>query len=265
VASRRLRELLPLMQLDGATAHKLGRRLRKLTGRLGAVREQDVLLQMVDGLRQSGRYSDRALALVADRIAHDHARVRDHLVSRAPSTEIARIARKLERLAEILDRSDSSAGGRAWRWAVDARLAKRAQTLRDAVEYAGALYLPDRLHAVRIALKKFRYAAELDAEMSGARATADLQVLKRVQTLLGRLHDLDVLIVRLRQLQGSHATDVAGLRREVDVLVASLENACRRLHARYVHERSAVDAICLHRLPSVSHVPRRAGARRAAM
>ena len=36
---------------------------------------------------------------------------------------------------------------------------------------AGAVYLPERLHAVRIAMKKLRYAMELAAEAAGAGAS----------------------------------------------------------------------------------------------
>jgi len=42
VASRRLRELLPVLEIEQALARKLVRRLRKLTRRLGGVRDLDV-------------------------------------------------------------------------------------------------------------------------------------------------------------------------------------------------------------------------------
>src|SRR5262245_18680174 len=47
VATRRIRELLPLLGLKSLAASKLERRLRKLTRRLGAVRELDVLLLLI--------------------------------------------------------------------------------------------------------------------------------------------------------------------------------------------------------------------------
>src|SRR6476661_5046661 len=53
VASRRLRELLPMLQLQPSRARKLSRRLRKVTMRLGAVRELDVLLLLIDELHLS--------------------------------------------------------------------------------------------------------------------------------------------------------------------------------------------------------------------
>src|SRR6188508_3387603 len=61
VATRRLRELLPILQLDRSVAEKLGHRLRRTTRRLGAVRELDVLLLLTEELRESGRHSERAL------------------------------------------------------------------------------------------------------------------------------------------------------------------------------------------------------------
>ncbi len=256
---------MPVVQVDGGVARKLSRRLRKLTSRLGELRELDVLLLAVDELRQSGRFSDRALGRVAEEISRETAKVREQLVRRAPSREISAIARKLDRVADDLEHSASPDGMRAWRWAVEARVAKRAQALADAAAYAGALYLPDRLHTVRIALKKFRYALELDADMAGVRTSPDLAALKRLQGLLGRLHDLDLLIDRLRQMEASLPPSDLVLRREVDVLVASVENACRRLHARYVRERSVLDAIVAKTLPAAPAVPRRPLVRRAAL
>jgi CHAD domain-containing protein len=47
VTSRRLRELVPLLQLEGDVTRKLTRRLRKVTRRLGTVRELDVLMLLI--------------------------------------------------------------------------------------------------------------------------------------------------------------------------------------------------------------------------
>src|ERR1700674_3141365 len=61
VASRRLRELLPILGIEQAGVRRLGRRLRKVTRRLGGVRDLDVLPVLVDELRESGRLPARAL------------------------------------------------------------------------------------------------------------------------------------------------------------------------------------------------------------
>src|SRR5262249_36788721 len=57
VASRRLRELVPVLGLSGDTARKVGQRLKKVTKRLGVVRELDVLMLMIDELGRDSRYS----------------------------------------------------------------------------------------------------------------------------------------------------------------------------------------------------------------
>src|SRR3954471_24487831 len=61
VASRRLRELVPLLQLGSDITEKLGRRLRKLTRRLGKIRELDVLILVIDELQETGRVPSGAL------------------------------------------------------------------------------------------------------------------------------------------------------------------------------------------------------------
>src|SRR5437764_11365081 len=80
VASRRLREVLPILQLDADVAHKLGRRLRKVTERLGVVREFDVLLGVIEELTTVGRYQEAALGRVAEGLARDRSRARERLL-----------------------------------------------------------------------------------------------------------------------------------------------------------------------------------------
>lgn len=268
VASRRLREVLPVVHLDGDVAAKLGKRLRKVTARLGSVRELDVLMLVIDELRLSQRYSERALALVADEVARERTHVRARALAKAPLGEMRRVARKLERAADDLERADEATpprgARRGWRWAVDARVALRAKALRTAMAEAGAVYLPERLHTVRIALKKLRYALELSAEMGGAGSTPELQRLKHAQALLGRMHDLQVFIGRLRQVQASLAPPDLSLWREIDELVGGVENSCRRLHARYVRDRTSIDAIC-ERIGPKGHIPARRTSARAAI
>jgi CHAD domain-containing protein len=79
--------------------------------------------------------------------------------------------------------------------------------------------------------------------VAGNRTTAELKALKRAQELLGRLHDLQVLMNRVRQTQASLTPPNLSIWRELDALVNSLENKCRLLHARYMRDRAALDAI----------------------
>jgi CHAD domain-containing protein len=128
----------------------------------------------------------------------------------------------------------------------DARAARRADDVRAAIDNAAGIYLADRLHAVRIAVKKLRYAMEIARELRASRALARLRTLKRVQDLLGHIHDLEVLIARTRALQGTATVRDLKLSGELDRLVRFLEMECRRLHVRYMNERKALLAICDH-------------------
>jgi hypothetical protein len=90
VASRRLREVLPVLRLDSDSSAKLGRRLKKVT------------------------------------------------TTRRPS--------QLQH---------------AWIWALEARVVRRAAAVRSAIEAASIVYVPDRIHDIRIAVTKLRCALEL--------------------------------------------------------------------------------------------------------
>ena len=246
VASRRLRELLPVLQLDRDTTRKLMRRLRNVTRQLGTVRELDVLLPLIDELQESRRGGSRALKRVADAIQVVRAEARERLAGKVSAAELGRVERKLDRAAKTLDdpKDQRLQHSRTWRWALDARIARRASALRRTIHQAGAVYLPERLHAVRIAVKKLRYGVELAAEASGTKGSADVRLLKQTQELLGRLHDLQVLIGYVRREQASLAPSDLTVWPELDALVVSLENTCRRLHARYVRQRVVLIALC---------------------
>ena len=248
VASRRLREVLPVLQLDADVAHKVGRRLRKVTKRLGAVRELDVLLLEIEKLSDSGRYPGRALGRVAAAVAEERNHARTRLEAKLPVSALHRLAAKIAKIARGLQEKDADARSarpalRAWRWAIDARIARRSATLGSAITAAGALYLPERLHGVRISVKKLRYALEMLADLTGAKTTPELRQLRRTQDYLGRLHDLQVLMDRVRQVQASLTPPDLAAWRELDVLVASLEDQCRRLHGRYMREHDALMAL----------------------
>jgi CHAD domain-containing protein len=245
VASRRLRELVPILQLDHAAARKLMRRIRKVTTRLGTVRELDVLLLSIDELHVAGRGAGAALGRVGVAVSKDRDRARKRLETRLPIASLWRTARKLERLVAALQIEEAGAtraDERSLRWAADARVARRAGRLSKAIEQAGPLYLTDRLHDVRISLKKLRYAAELQSEILGTRSSPLQRLLRRGQDLLGRMHDLQMLIDRVRQVHASLAPPTLIEWRDLDALVLSLEDDCRRLHARYMAIRDQLVA-----------------------
>ena len=265
VASRRLREVLPVLQLDSDVTADLTRRLRKVTSRIGPARELDVLLLQLDELQQSGRFDQGSLSRVAAAVAKRRSAARKRLLAKLPVGTLRRVASKLAKIADQLAREEdvpvrSQAATRGWRWAIGARIARRGASLKAAIDDAGSVYLPERLHAVRVAVKKFRYAVELEHEISGdEKLTPHLRLLTRNQELLGRLHDRQLLIEQVRQVQASSTPPDLGAWQRLDTLSATLENECRRLHARYLRDAPALVAVC-ERVPPRSAV---AAARRA--
>ena len=128
-------------------------------------------------------------------------------------------------------------------WALEARVVRRAVRVRSAIEATGSVYVPQRLHDVRIALKKFRDALELLAEARERPATAEIAALEHAQDVLGRLHDLEVLADRGRHVQVSLSPPDLAAWREIASLVHAAEDDCRPLHARYMHDRVRLLAI----------------------
>jgi len=250
VATRRLRELVPLLGLDDRTTQDLKRRLKKLTKHLGIVRELDVLLIGIQNLRGNSRYSSSALGRVAVAVARDRNAADTRLGAKLPYARLERLARRLERAAtdsgkDQPDRASVRSGelSASYLAALDARIVKRATRARVAIEVAGTPYFPERLHDVRITLKKLRYAAEPRAGARRDRTAGDLMVLKGAQDLLGRLHDLEVLIGRIRHLQASLETPDLVAWRQFASLVHILEDDCRLLHGQYIRGRGALIAV----------------------
>jgi CHAD domain-containing protein len=245
VASRRLRELLPVLQLESNKSRKLGRRLKKLSRRLGDLRELDVLVLLLDQLRASRRAPPAAVRRMIESVRTERNAARSRLTDREVTGDLKRAGKKLQRTLELLEDADRKPQHRkAWHWAVDARVARRAAALKHAIHEAGSMYVPDRVHQVRLAIKKLRYGVELANDAAGVKTATTVRQLERWQDHLGRLRDFQVLIERVRRVQASMERPTLDATRELDDLVLALESSCRRLHARFLRDRAAIVALC---------------------
>jgi CHAD domain-containing protein len=265
VASRRLRELLPVLRLDGRTTRKLDRRLRRVTKRLGAVRDLDVLMVLIEELRRDRRYSKTALAAVQSMVEDKRKIARERLKAQLSSGRLQKITRRLKRVARELQADDAQTNGggkrrraQATAWAIEARAARRAARVLETIEAAGTVYAAAPLHQVRIALKKLRFALELTAELEHRPAARDIATLKASQDLLGRLHDLQVLIEHASDIQATRLVIDPVAWRELGLLIRILERDCRKLHARYVRNASRLAEIAKSAIASTARVTRAA-------
>jgi CHAD domain-containing protein len=239
VASRRLREAVPVL-----TAGRRGggrgwamRRLRVLTRALGAVRESDVTLDLIHELGGRERLPAAAVDELRARVEQARERRCERQLDAVGRLDVKKLARRLETMAGAV------AGGpeTAWRAALAARLVARAKALAQAAGDAGHLYEPERLHTVRIAVKKLRYALELSRETGTAAADPPIRRLRAIQDLLGRLHDLQVLAGHVAAVQADPSPHVS--RDQLDAAAHTLEAECRHLHAKYLSAAPGIDLV----------------------
>ena len=232
VASRRLREAVPVITagVTGAKRRSTVRMLRRLTRSLGLVREMDVSLAALAEGRRAAVDRD-AVDLVASHLQRLRSARREEMLARLAAIDRPALAGRLRRLGALASAPDVEP---AWRAALARRLTRRAGALVDAVNEAGALFVPARLHLVRIAAKKLRYALELADEARAADTGAMVRRLKQTQDTLGRLHDLQVLIEHVRTVRLDAAVPRTVPPARLDDLTRVFETECRALHGRYV-------------------------------
>jgi CHAD domain-containing protein len=247
VASRRLREVLPALTVtQGRAGRALRKDVRRVTRAFSAVRELDVALGHFDeavtraamsaAVRASTRrvlQAQRSAALRQAQATLTRARLQ-RLQARLDELRVAATS------ASASWSSSSSSTAAAVMAAMAARVEGRALGLRKAVVATGVVYMPERLHAVRIAVKRLRYALEAGQEARGVRATAQLTQLKAIQSLLGRAHDLHVLAERLHDVELSVVQQSRATARALAALAGALDRECRVLHAAFMSRRNGL-------------------------
>jgi CHAD domain-containing protein len=239
VATRRLREALPLAAHTAPDPEErrallqVKKIVHDVTRALGAVRELDVALAIVDecAAREPGLLP--AATLVRPLIEQDRtvrlAETRDRL-------DVARFRKASRHLAQF---TRPGPEGDAPHARLAPRVAGRSRALRTAVAEAGVLYASDRLHAVRLAVKKLRYTLELAEEIDKCPARHLIVFLKHTQDVLGRIHDLDV-VARYTRLVLARP-DLAGEARSAAArLLETIEQEIRERHADYLVGRDGL-------------------------
>ena len=246
VATRRLRAALPIVS-RGSKSRKLTKPISRLTRALGLVRELDVALLNLEELAADASVPVEGIGLLRTILEEERRRLCADMVKQIERTDLERVERKALAAARRFHDAGEAARGDANRSReVGKKAARRAIALQTAIENAGGIYLPDRLHQVRIAVKKLRYVLEIAKELSRSRASARLRTLKTAQDLLGRMHDLEVLIMRIRALQGSDRAPALKVSADLDRLVRRLEMECRQLHVQYIGFTKKLLELCDH-------------------
>ncbi len=241
VASRRLREALPVAGAgaSGGAQRKVRKLARRLTRALGTVRELDVTLQILEERAEADDGHGSAIDRARGMVRVERERRRADMLKRLSRINPDKLQRRLASFTAEVAAAESD----PWRRALAARLAHRARRLHQAIGRAGAIYVPFRLHAVRISAKQLRYTLELAVEAGLSDVRPHVSTVKRAQTTLGRLQDLQVV---LRQVDAASAEPGlepaarAGLAR----LAQTIEEDSRRAHGRYLRWASRLSAVC---------------------
>jgi CHAD domain-containing protein len=232
VASRRLREVLPLMTTVGP---KATRRVRRLTRWLGRVREMDVGLQLLETDEVRRVVSLQTLGEARGQLQAARERRRERMLRRFERFSAEKLSRMFGKLLEEASREEPG----AWKRVLATRLARRASAFQHAIEEAGSIYVAERLHGVRIAAKKLRYTVEIARELGIPDAGRLAGIVRRTQVTLGDLQDRNVL---LRHLVAAVEPD-AESRQGLAALDSELQSACRRLHAQFLSQRESLQRV----------------------
>ncbi len=184
VALRRLRAAIDLFEAP----HQLVRELKALDEALARCRDRQVRLEWL-----LGPGVPRAARALGKR---EEQRLRTELPA-AVATAVRWHERRAEAFAEALGQLELP--GRFEGHRLHHRLAKWARAVDRQVDQLDAPPSTKQAHRLRLRVKKLRYGAEVLREVDPKTLGKLLPVIRRLQTVLGDLHDADLRAAWLRQ------------------------------------------------------------------
>lgn len=193
VACRRLRgaveQLGPLIGAE--RTNRLRRPLRQLTRELGLLRNLD------ESRRYFERFGEGLAPLLSD-LARERSREAEQALRMLDRLDCVKLERRIRSAASALVTPQHIASQ-----GLLALLSERNLALyRPVYDLLPLVAAPDRAeerHALRIAVKRWRYFTELVLDILGRPQTAHLRLLRRYQSVLGDLNDREVFSLMLHE------------------------------------------------------------------
>jgi CHAD domain-containing protein len=210
------RRMTALLDVIAHTTQASPKALRRLT------RVMEAPLEALSPLRDDQVQRRRAARAARAQDGRGMEALIEHLAGRE-----ARHRKRAHRGLARLDLTRADATARRVRTGVVRRPgaptpAERTRLLLTAVDHAATevrsrvarldARRPRSIHRLRIALKRFRYAVEIAAEMSPDIHVASAPALRALQRQLGRVHDADVFTKRIDRFVGRSRTRREGVR-----------------------------------------------------
>lgn len=227
VAARRLAEVLALTEDAGKRLDKDVRNLRRA---LGATRELDVARMIFDQAALGHDWSKVAEARVRKYLARERERRHAKVGPSLADVSVSRLRRRIRSVGEFA----AGVSVPELKAQIRKRVVARERELAAAVKRAGAMYDIEKLHDVRLAVKKLRYTLEVAQETLGRKLGPRIRALKVEQGRLGDLHDLQVLVSHIRDLEDELVSDRGPIARALEDIRRDLDAESRRLHAYWL-------------------------------
>ena len=230
IATRRARAALGIV--DGKENERL--ELCRALGRLlGKVRELDITQEIFRTLSMRVPAASCAIAAACRAVERDRQHARRRFTKALDDLE-------LQPLLALRERPSITTVWKDWRRSVVTEMLARQRALCDAIDRAPTVYMPNRVHRVRIAAKKLRYTLEV-GEATGIRVNTNvMRDLRKAQDLLGRVHDIDVA---RRVVQHLHRADTS-CAAEAAILDAVMAADCSARYEKYLTRRERLQAVC---------------------
>ena len=252
VASRRLRTALSLFEsvLTDQQAKPWRKAIRRVTAKLGSARDLDVQIHFITTIlektteKRSRPGLKRLLLRLQQKRQHqqDHVnRTVDRLERSAALREMSLFVREMTvrgRLEQI------DAGGPHAREVARSAIRRR---LSELLTYDSFVKQEDRvaeLHQMRIRAKRLRYTMEMFDALYDGKLDRFIKLVKKLQTLLGDIHDCDVWIDQLPRFlerERQRGVDYFGNGRGyrhlcagIDELAANRNQQRQKLYAQFV-------------------------------
>ncbi|HET6963659.1 MAG TPA: CYTH and CHAD domain-containing protein [Acidimicrobiales bacterium] len=207
VAARRLRAdvrtLAPV--LDPVWVGHVKSDLKWLGGLLGRLRDEDVLVERIraHGDGSAGAADEEAVEELVTLLRRDRHLGAAELCEALASARYADLLDRVHAAADAPPLSEPAGGDAppdSLQAALTSALSTRWRLFSTELAEVGPHPGDDTLHHLRIRAKRLRYAAEASEPYIGGRARRTARAAKRVQSVLGDLHDASVAARTLREM-----------------------------------------------------------------